>query len=355
MLTVNFRKSVISDVTSVVYDKVNKLLFIDSDIAHFKFENVESLRARIDGDLNELVGGDVFVSGITSITSVKCDDIVCIMDDLDVTNIESNDFKVGESDVKVIPEISVDNSNEEAELITMSKEKGACFEACRVVVKVPECDVFINGAVYDKCIANKLTTYMSLNLLNKKSKYNSVTFENLNVVRHEFVKNNTDYYVPYGSGFEHILKDNEVDKNGVLPMYETEGAAAADFRSSEEVIIPPVKVVDGCVVAKPTLVHTGIKAYMPVDEVLHLYNRSSNPKRGLVLANGVGVVDRDYYNNPSNDGEIMFAFFNFSGKEVKIEKGQAIGQGEFDYFCRPYNKDCVKAVKREGGFGSTGK
>lgn len=355
MLTVNFRKSVISDVTSVVYDKVKKVLFVDSDMSHFKFDNVVSLRARIDSNLNELVGGDVFMSEATSITSLKCDDITCIMNDLDVTNIESNDSKVGDTEVEVVPEIFVDNSSDEAELITMSSEANACFNDCRIVVKMPECSVFVNGVVYDKCIADKLTLYMSLNLLNKKCKYNSIVFKSLNVVRNEFVKNNTDYYVPYGSGFEHILKDNKMDTNGVLPMYETEGAAAADFRSSEEVVIPPVKVVDGCLVAKPTLVHTGIKAYMPADEVLHLYNRSSNPKRGLVLANGVGVVDRDYYNNPSNDGEIMFAFFNFSGVEVKIEKGQAIGQGEFDYFCRPNNKDCVKSVKREGGFGSTGK
>lgn len=48
---------------------------------------------------------------------------------------------------------------------------------------------------------------------------------------------------------------------------------------------------------------------MPDDEYLMLCNRSSNPKKkGLILANSIGIVDSDYYENPDNDGHIMFAF-----------------------------------------------
>ena len=66
----------------------------------------------------------------------------------------------------------------------------------------------------------------------------------------------------------------------------------------------------------PTLIPTGIKAYMLDDEVLYLYNRSSNPKKkGLILANSVGVIDKDYYGNPDNDGHIMFAFYNIKDKD----------------------------------------
>lgn len=73
---------------------------------------------------------------------------------------------------------------------------------------------------------------------------------------------------------------------------------------------------------EPTLVHTGIKANMEKDEALMLYNRSSNPKKlGLVLANGVGVVDADYYNSDDNDGEIMFAFYNFMPWDISIKAG----------------------------------
>ncbi|MGH2322924.1 dUTP diphosphatase, partial [Enterococcus faecalis] len=77
---------------------------------------------------------------------------------------------------------------------------------------------------------------------------------------------------------------------------------------------------------KPILVKTGIKAYMPDSEYFELVSRSSNPlKRFLLLANGVGVIDSDYYNNENNKGHIMFQFLNFGYEDVVIEKGERIG------------------------------
>lgn len=103
-----------------------------------------------------------------------------------------------------------------------------------------------------------------------------------------------------------------------------------------------------------TLVPTGVKAQMANDEVLMLFNRSSNPvKKGLVLINGVGVIDKDYYNNEQNEGEISFAFANTTDKDVVIEMNEKLGQGVFvKYFTT--NDDKVE-TKRKGGFGSTGK
>ena len=93
---------------------------------------------------------------------------------------------------------------------------------------------------------------------------------------------------------------------------------------------------------------------MEDDEMLLLYNRSSNPgKRGLILANSVGVVDKDYYGNPDNDGHIMFAFYNIKDEDVEIKKGDAIGQAIFQkYFV---TDDDNAEGKRIGGFGSTSK
>lgn len=106
--------------------------------------------------------------------------------------------------------------------------------------------------------------------------------------------------------------------------------------------------------AKPTLVSTGIKVQMPLDNVLFLYNRSSNPvKRGLVLANSVGVIDSDYYNNPDNEGEIFGSFYNFGATDYKIKKGDRIMQGIFGEYL--LTADDNTKGKREGGFGSTGK
>ena len=102
------------------------------------------------------------------------------------------------------------------------------------------------------------------------------------------------------------------------------------------------------------MVKTGLKAYMEDDEVLYLYNRSSNPKKkGLILANSVGVVDKDYHGNPDNDGHIMFAFYNIKDVDIEIKKGEAIGQAVFSKYL--ITDDDQSDGLREGGFGSTDK
>ena len=139
--------------------------------------------------------------------------------------------------------------------------------------------------------------------------------------------------------------------NAQIPEYQTRDAAGADFFAAEDVTINPIMQGGGVV-----LVHTGIKAQMEKDEVLYLYNRSSNPKkRGLVLANSVGVVDADYYGNPDNDGEIGFAFFNVGSEPVEIKAGERIGQGVYQKFLHPQENLRVKDVDRAGGWGSTSK
>ena len=164
-----------------------------------------------------------------------------------------------------------------------------------------------------------------------------------------------------------------------IPEYQTKRSAGADFFAAEDVEIPSIwknipalltvfgpfnKVNYTCTKENaeqkkgfaPTLIHTGIKASMEEDEVLYLYNRSSNPKkRGLILANGVGVIDADYYNNPDNDGEIMFAFYNILPWNVTIKQGERIGQGVFAKYLRPLVGLRIKDAERGGGFGSTNK
>ena len=103
---------------------------------------------------------------------------------------------------------------------------------------------------------------------------------------------------------------------------------------------------------KPVLVPTGVKAYMGEEEVLVLANRSSNPlKQNLILSNGIGVIDADYYGNEDNDGHIMGQFINFGAKTVWIKKGDRIFQGMFQPFLLADND--VAGGKRVGGHGST--
>ena len=148
-------------------------------------------------------------------------------------------------------------------------------------------------------------------------------------------------------GFEVAKGFENQDIN--LPVRKTKFAAGYDFEAAEDTIIPSFKKG-----MKPTLIKTGIKAYMQDDEVLILANRSSNPgKKGLILANSIGVIDKDYYGNEDNDGHIMFAFFNVKDEDIEIKKGDCIGQGIFQKYL--VADDDVAAGERTGGFGSTSK
>lgn len=148
-------------------------------------------------------------------------------------------------------------------------------------------------------------------------------------------------------GFE-VAKGFE-DKEINLPIRKTKYSAGYDIEAAEDCIIPSFKKG-----IKPTLIKTGIKAYMQEDEVLILANRSSNPgKKGLILANSIGVIDKDYYGNADNDGHIMFAFYNMKEEDIEIKKGDAIGQAIFQKYFITDNDEATE--ERTGGFGSTNK
>ncbi|MBO5143371.1 MAG: dUTP diphosphatase [Clostridia bacterium] len=164
-------------------------------------------------------------------------------------------------------------------------------------------------------------------------------------------------------GFE-ICKGYE-NKDINLPRRKTRNSVGYDIEAAEETIIPSIwktvftnmgkflKGENDFEPIKPTLVKTGIKSYFGEDEVLFLANRSSNPaKKGLILANSIGIVECDYYENPDNDGHLMYAFYNFFPVDTIIHKHDTVGQAYFQQFLIADN-DINTNEKRMGGFGST--
>lgn len=145
-------------------------------------------------------------------------------------------------------------------------------------------------------------------------------------------------------GFE-VAKGWE-DKDIHLPKRSTKYAAAYDVEAAEDVIIPVFKPG-----IKPTLIPTGLKAYCMEDEWYMLVSRSSGPKKGLLMANGIGVIDFDYYENETNDGHFYFQYFNCTDHDIEIKKGDVIGQIIFQKYLLIDN-DKASGV-RKGGFGST--
>lgn len=144
-------------------------------------------------------------------------------------------------------------------------------------------------------------------------------------------------------GFELVSK--YAGSEFLLPTRSTIGSAGYDLRSAEVVTIQPKEI---------KLIPLGVKVYMQPNEVLYLYDRSSNPrKKGLVTVNSVGIIDSDYYNNPDNEGLVYAQMMNITDEPVTVDLGERLCQGVFmNYLVADTGNTTGKRV---GGFGSTGR
>ena len=173
--------------------------------------------------------------------------------------------------------------------------------------------------------------------------------------------------------FEKVSRLAAADFN--LPVRKTKNSAGYDFEVAEDIIVPSWDDVVAHLAihtpqpiqaytleemakltkqsgAKPTLVSTGVKCQLDEGYYLELSVRSSTPlKYWLVLANSVGIIDADYYNNPDNEGEIFFQVINFSPFPIQLKRGDIIGQGIIKKY--HMTDDDMAEGLRTGGFGST--
>lgn len=181
--------------------------------------------------------------------------------------------------------------------------------------------------------------------------------------------------------FEKVSRFADIDLP--MPQRATSTSAGYDFVVAEDITLPPyeffnTKLRDAVEektpndywgftkplsldeVAKLTkelkckipLVSTGMKVKLEPDEYLQLSVRSSTPlKHWLILGNGIGIIDSDYYNNPDNEGEIFLQLINLLPFAVKLQRGEKIGQG---IICKyGVTADDIAEAERLGGFGST--
>ena len=164
----------------------------------------------------------------------------------------------------------------------------------------------------------------------------------------------------------------------LLPKRATDGSAGYDFFVAEDMILfpyheqindiyaafPPIgedfytynlaemEEWTKAVCARPQLVPTGVKCKLDHGTYLQLAVRSSCPlKYWLILANGIGIVDEDYYNSKANEGHIFFQIINLSPCRIELHRGDRIGQG----IILPYliTEDDEAGGVRVGGMGST--
>ncbi len=132
--------------------------------------------------------------------------------------------------------------------------------------------------------------------------------------------------------------------SAAIPRYEAGGAAGFDLSASQDMTVQPGEV---------TLVPTGLAIEVPPDTFLGVFARSSTPlKRGLMVANGVGVVDPDYC---GPDDEVKIEVYNFTARPVHIKVGDRIAQGILIPTIRvEWDEAAELRTESRGGFGATG-
>lgn len=141
------------------------------------------------------------------------------------------------------------------------------------------------------------------------------------------------------------LRIRRLDSTIPLPTYGTDEAAGFDLAAAHDLEIAPRQIA---------LVRTGLVIEVPTGHFLGIFARSSTPlKRGLLVANGVGVVDPDY-SGPTD--EIMIQVLNITDAPVHVAKGDRLAQG----IVLPAPRvvwDEVSDIRAgaRGGFGATGR
>lgn len=139
------------------------------------------------------------------------------------------------------------------------------------------------------------------------------------------------------------IKIKRIERELPLPVYKTPGAVAFDFCARKAVVIQP-KTIE--------YVPLNVIIEIPEGYGLILAARSGTHKKGLMLVNGIGVIDPLFC---GEDDEILAAYFNFSENSVTVERGERIAQG---FFIRREHADweevAVARKESRGGFGSTG-
>jgi dUTP pyrophosphatase len=125
------------------------------------------------------------------------------------------------------------------------------------------------------------------------------------------------------------------DPSVPLPQYKP-GAACFDLFCREAAIIQPKEI---------KLMPVNFAVAIPQGYALLVFVRSSTPwKKGLMAANGVGVIDPFYCGDTD---EVLIELYNFGDKPIEVTKGERLAQGMIVKF------ETV-SWKEQDSLGSTG-
>jgi len=164
----------------------------------------------------------------------------------------------------------------------------------------------------------------------------------------------------------------KVNENAELPAYATDGSACFDIKScfkrgdnlkaynnwnkETKIVVKGVGQVPDAFQLPPdmrVLVPTGLIFDIPENHVMKMYIRSGTAlKKGLTLANNVGIIDSDYVE------ETFIMLINTTDSLVMIENGERLAQCLVESTIKVDITEATdrpgQKTERDGGFGSTG-
>ena len=129
----------------------------------------------------------------------------------------------------------------------------------------------------------------------------------------------------------------KITASAILPKHQTPHSAGADLHlnTDSEIVLHPNSVV---------MVGTGLVVNIPDNHFGAIYIRSSIAKKGVMLANSVGVVDSDY-----ND-EIKLLLYNYTKYPITLRPNERVAQMVIQPYIRCAD---IENQERNGGVGST--
>lgn len=145
-----------------------------------------------------------------------------------------------------------------------------------------------------------------------------------------------------------IVKDEAIEycvKDVIIPKRSTKYSAGYDVCSPIDIVIAPGEI---------KTIWTNLKAECNNNECILLFIRSSMGRKGITLANSVGLIDADYYSNENNDGNIGVTLKNNTNEDFIINKNDKIVQLVFMPYLTVDNESEITDT-RNGGYGSTNK
>lgn len=141
-----------------------------------------------------------------------------------------------------------------------------------------------------------------------------------------------------------VVNIKKIDKNAIIPAYQTDGSSGFDLCSTEDISIKPTE---------RALVSTGLVFAVPLGYELQVRPRSGLAfKKGITVLNTPGTVDSDYR------GEVKIIVINLGKEDFIVKKGDRIAQGVISAINKVELKEVENidenTARGAGGFGSTG-